>query len=234
MDTRKAQDFTIRHTGLLQPTIHYGKPALRCKPLVDSSCSFTCRGSSSCGEWANKMSCSKEHGAKIQHFLKYNANCSGKVSRKCYFRGKKSRKKMLGKHLEVPSKSIHVTAGDYSAFPLLPSIPWTSPPIYSPADIAVADRNYSTTIVLSLDLAGAACHFSTHWLSIVCNLAVFKCQIELLLASGTPKDFDNESIYQIFLVGKAQKEADLEKSWENYFLLLRIWETICNFATEIV
>jgi len=26
------------------------------------------------------------------------------------------------------------------------------------------------------------------------------------------KDFDNEPIYQIFLVGKAQKEADLEKS----------------------
>ncbi|MBO4316286.1 MAG: hypothetical protein J5867_10050 [Prevotella sp.] len=29
MDKRKAQVFTIRHTGLLQPTIHYGKPTLK-------------------------------------------------------------------------------------------------------------------------------------------------------------------------------------------------------------
>ena len=32
------------------------------------------------------------------------------------FGGKKSRKKVLGKRLEVLSKSIHVTVGNYSAF----------------------------------------------------------------------------------------------------------------------
>ena len=44
MGIRKAQVFTIRSSGLGQPSISYGKPALSASSLLIDYCSFTFEG----------------------------------------------------------------------------------------------------------------------------------------------------------------------------------------------
>ena len=67
---KKAQVFSIRHTGLVQPTNIYGKPALIRKPFDVSNALSRFRGTNSCGEMSNQISVSlAKHGANIQNIF---------------------------------------------------------------------------------------------------------------------------------------------------------------------
>ena len=49
-ENKKAQAFTIRHTGLDKPSNDYGKLTLYSEPLIVGFAPFILRVSSSCGE----------------------------------------------------------------------------------------------------------------------------------------------------------------------------------------
>lgn len=89
MDIRKAQAFTIRYSGLDQPTIHYGEACTIGTYLnVNSYCSYTCRGSSSSSE-LSKIKMSVHHTARLQRYKTFPKPPSdwGNYLKKCFENG---------------------------------------------------------------------------------------------------------------------------------------------------